>query len=636
LALVIPSSVGAQDATFRAETTLIEVHAVVVDQAGEVVRGLSQQDFTLLQDGKVQPISQFAFVDLPFPSVNPPDNPILAPDVTTNTQPRSGRAYVLVIDDSRIGFAERTVVRNAGRLFVERYLGAGDVAAVVLTTHRTDAELFTADRQRLLAAIDGVAPQAVVESQPGASTLGLHKTLQATAAWMATTMAGRRRVMVFMGPNIPGLGGFFDSAGLDNGLAPSLNSEAPRPPAAQASPLSIETQTEEGLRTLKALVQADVAVYAVTPAGLGAMFVAADDASVPSATAVGSGAGTLATVSSLGALSEATGGVAMANSNGFAGYFNHIVRESSAYYVLAYPAPPGMRPGVPQSISLRINRPGLDIRARRSVLLPAEPPIDRNNQALDDLNAALNAAVPSGGLRLAVFAATFDGPGGTPAILLGAGVSDLELVQNGPGTQDIDVAYAVLGTTGLIASGATTTALPRRADVVAALSAGGLQVHRRLDLPPGRYQLRLAARDRESGRVGSVFHDFSVAGDGPAMSDVLLASVHKAGVRSGESIPAEAFPHVATATRQFSGLDELAVYGEVYGAVPAEIVLEILNSAGEVEQSLGVTSDGAPSLGAQGGRFSATLPLVELARGEYVLRVTAAGQTRRVPFNVSE
>ena len=60
LVLVLGVGAAAQQPalpTFRAETNLIEVDAVVTDTRGNVIRGLTQDDFTILEDGKPRPVS---------------------------------------------------------------------------------------------------------------------------------------------------------------------------------------------------------------------------------------------------------------------------------------------------------------------------------------------------------------------------------------------------------------------------------------------------------------------------------------------------------------------------------------------------------------------------------------------------
>src|SRR5258707_11591554 len=60
-ALVVGANLGAQSqGTFRADTRLVEVNALVVDKDGRPLEGLTSADFTILEDGKPQQIDVFA------------------------------------------------------------------------------------------------------------------------------------------------------------------------------------------------------------------------------------------------------------------------------------------------------------------------------------------------------------------------------------------------------------------------------------------------------------------------------------------------------------------------------------------------------------------------------------------------
>ena len=47
--------------TFKTETSYVDVDAVVTDRQGNVVRGLTKDDFELLEDGKPQRIDMFTY-----------------------------------------------------------------------------------------------------------------------------------------------------------------------------------------------------------------------------------------------------------------------------------------------------------------------------------------------------------------------------------------------------------------------------------------------------------------------------------------------------------------------------------------------------------------------------------------------
>ena len=61
-----------QAPTFRVEVNYVEIDATVIDAQGNFVRGLTKDDFELVEEGKPQTISAFTMVDLPIARADPP------------------------------------------------------------------------------------------------------------------------------------------------------------------------------------------------------------------------------------------------------------------------------------------------------------------------------------------------------------------------------------------------------------------------------------------------------------------------------------------------------------------------------------------------------------------------------------
>ena len=143
--------------TFRAEINYVEVDAVVVDRQGNFVRNLRKEDFQIVEDGKPQTVTAFAYVDIP---VVRAEQPLFAaqpvePDVQSNTDSGGGRLYVLILDDLHTHPLRSMRVRREAKEFIDRNLGANDLAAVVHTSGREDAaQDFTNNKRRLDEAID--------------------------------------------------------------------------------------------------------------------------------------------------------------------------------------------------------------------------------------------------------------------------------------------------------------------------------------------------------------------------------------------------------------------------------------------------------------------------------------------------
>ena len=135
-----------QTPTFKVQVDYVEVDVLVTDQQGRFVPDLAKEDFRVFEDGKPQSVSTFSLVNIP---VERADRPLFAaqpiePDVESNERPFDGRVYVMVLDDLHTNFQRSPRVKAAARQFIERYLGANDLMAVVTTGGSTSgAQEFT-------------------------------------------------------------------------------------------------------------------------------------------------------------------------------------------------------------------------------------------------------------------------------------------------------------------------------------------------------------------------------------------------------------------------------------------------------------------------------------------------------------
>jgi VWFA-related protein len=116
------------------------------------VRGLTKDDFTLLDDRAPQSITSATFVDLSVESpVMRANSASAESDIATNRG--TGRLWVLLISNSFGRPSERT--RLVARRFVEEAFGPNDQAAVIpVNGNMSAAQGFTRSRTLLLAAIN--------------------------------------------------------------------------------------------------------------------------------------------------------------------------------------------------------------------------------------------------------------------------------------------------------------------------------------------------------------------------------------------------------------------------------------------------------------------------------------------------
>ncbi|MBE3132807.1 MAG: VWA domain-containing protein, partial [Acidobacteria bacterium] len=334
--------------TFKVEINYVEVDAVVVDQQGQFVRSLARDDFQVLEDGKPQKVTAFALVDIPVERAEAPvfvPRPV-EPDIQTNARGLDGRLYLIILDDRHTNFFRSNRVRQAARQFIERDLGANDLAAVVTTYGRSETvQDFTASKPRLLAAVDHFMgnklrsatankldeyylqrglptfdPNAPIkdtdENQRAYHARRTLETLKRAADFMAG-VRGRRKALIFI------------SEGIDYDISDPITNTF-------ASDISDMTR-----EAVAAASRANVSFYTVDPRGLTTLGEESIDLPPPPVDSPQSRLGTQSLMdelrlsqSSLQVLAEETGGFASLNSNDFTTAFDRIREENSTYYVL--------------------------------------------------------------------------------------------------------------------------------------------------------------------------------------------------------------------------------------------------------------------------------------------------------------
>src|SRR5262245_25461349 len=143
--------------TFRAEVNYVEVDPRVLDKDGKFVEGLKPEDFQILENGKPQKVTAFSLVNIPVERVEQPlfASKLIDRDVRTNLEGADGRIYVIILDDLHTAALRSQRLKAAAKMFIEKYVGANDIAAVIHTSGRGDAgQEFTNSQIRLVKAVD--------------------------------------------------------------------------------------------------------------------------------------------------------------------------------------------------------------------------------------------------------------------------------------------------------------------------------------------------------------------------------------------------------------------------------------------------------------------------------------------------
>jgi VWFA-related protein len=655
--------------TFRTGIEAIEVDVRVVDSAGNPLRGLTKDDFELYEDGVRQDVRTFTAVDVPLAPLA--RTTALEPDVQTNRRPFEGRLYVLVLDDLHTHPLQSNRVKRAVRRFLDEHMASNDRVAIVTTSGRVESsQELTSSRSALLAALDRFQgrklrsstleridqyymnrdvrerrndgrPERVddpLTQERGYNARLALDTLTNVARWLGNVSA-RRKALLFV------------SEGIDYDIHDVFENK-------EASTIVASTR-----EAISAATRGNVTIYGVDPRGLTLGDEAIELASLPEDTSLNLGTTSMQreiqlSQDSLRTLADETGGFAIVNANDLSGGFERIVRENTHYYLLGYQPSNPKRDGRFRRLEVRVKRADARVLARRGYVAAKEEParkVEAREEAAPDLRPLLDSAVPVHGLALDSSIATFRGTNGKASALVTLEMSpDLAFTEvDGLHRARMDVSVMAISADGKITGGGQRAIeLKLRPETREHVRRHGIRTLSRLELAPGRYQVRIAAREQGQKPGGSVIHDLNVPDYGAspvALSHIVLASRGAAQPMTTKPDPElrDRLPLPPTAARVFDRSDVVTVFAEVYdnrakSITPVELVTTVSDGSGNVVFR---TQENVESFSFEPSRKSwahrVEVPLKDLTNGAYVLRVEAKSRddasssvVREVPFSV--
>jgi hypothetical protein len=215
----------------------------------------------------------------------------------------------------------------------------------------------------------------------------------------------------------------------------------------------------------------------------------------------------------------------------------------------------------------------------------------------------------------------------------------------------VDLTFVILdGSAKVKASGRKTLDLAVTPATRAAIAESGLRLVTELQVPPGKYQLRLAANAPASGRSGSVFTNLEVPDftKGPvAMGNVMLASSSAGKTPTSIDVPGlkDLLPGPPTTSRTFALEDTIIVFGQVYDndadkAHTVDLSATVRDDNGTQAFVTRESRDGREIGADRGYAYIARIPLQDLVPGRYVLTVQAKSRlggdpaTKEIEFTI--
>ena len=379
---------GQGEFTLKAYSNITLVDVTVTDAKGQPVHGLPQSAFTILEDGKPQPIRSFAEIgkDTPMVTRVPPQLP---PNVHTNVQPTptTSAVNVLLLDSLNTSPADQIFVKDETMRYLKSMAPGTRIAIMGLSSKLRLLQGFTTDPAILLAAVDTkknrALPSPFMDTDTGDLTNSLMDMADAdTAAALQefqneqnsfqTDMRNRMTMEALdqIAAYLTGIKGRKNLIWFTGGMPLQMF------PQGGTNDLAAMTDYSKDLRkTTDLLTAAQIAVYPVDARGL--MTNPANSVvSPPTGFANGKGDSAAKATMAFGmksaqehlgmeAVAEATGGVAFYNTNGLKEAVRDAINNGQNYYTLSYVPPSPAFDGAFHNITVKLNPAGYHLSYRK-------------------------------------------------------------------------------------------------------------------------------------------------------------------------------------------------------------------------------------------------------------------------------
>ena len=519
LALAAP---GQEAPVFRSDTRLVEVQVVVTGRGGAPVEGLTEGDFTVLENGKRQKIAFFAAPPARAAVAAPKET--LPPGIFTNrpeymaSRPRGVTAIVLDVLNTGRGadqyFARSALVRFLRGLKGDELVGVyvlGNGIRVIHDFSDDPASLMRmAQRVRNEWPAGGASQEETMRAEADllaqvAGVVGLEDALGGMDEFLGIQIETRIRMTLqqleMIGEHLAGVPGRKTMVWLSAGM-PMLTMR----PSPMAGPDGHKLPYYESFagryaRTAQRLGESNVAVYPVDARGLRI----GNDTPLyqPNLGRGGGGRGmwmrdwqavpAQETFSSMQYLAEATGGRALYNSNDLEGGLRRAADDLKANYTVAYYT--SLRDDAKKrDLQVKVNRRGVEVLARRRV------PVGQR-EALVEVKDLLESPIAASGVLVNGRVTRREGE---LAVTLQIEPASLLLTRKGAYTEGLVEVYLAQ----ILPSGERRVADARlelrlTETEVAKVVEQGLVYARTLPLIEGAERLRVVVRDARSGAAGT-------------------------------------------------------------------------------------------------------------------------------------
>jgi VWFA-related protein len=671
--------------SFPAQAELVVVDVVVTGKDGGPLPGLRREEFTVSEDGTPQEVVSFEEIDVagsPAGAVSAPARPRVS--VNTGLPAMSSRSFILVMDEIHMTAVGAQRAKAAATGFLRFGPREGDTVTVLSTAGgswwMTRKEEGNDELSAILKRLKG--PYLVNDTPDRITDYEAMRiwedrdpiTLEQVRRRFETYVTGKMREAE--GIPVRGIDRLTEGAKefvSDQEILGRAQDAYQQAVVRNQTTLSALVRVLDGLGgvrgrktvilfsegfirdprldgydgVIRAAQRTNTAVYFLDVRGLSAMPLASTAQFGPLLPAEDVGTQiTQELVSSEGSdtIANNTGGFPIKNTNDLERGLRRVAQEARRYYLLGY-TPTNTRPdGKWRKIGIKVSRADLEVRARKGYFAPGNGKKgDRGTGAWrPGLQQAVDSPYEFDGIPLRLIHHVFGeaAPGKARALVTAeVDVKRLAFEESGGRSSDTLEFLLVLThrETGEVHRRDEAVDLKLPPDLRASMERSWLRKSLELELPPGGYLAKLVVRDKRSGTIGSIAHEFEVPdlrkwhASTPILSDALEPRTEGQALRP-----------VIPARRSFMAGSTLYYQFEVYGSLPdAASGLPRVSGGFSVRASDGtVVVRGQPALirPASEGRLAriGVVPLEGMAAGRYDLVLDVEDQVAGKSLEMTE
>ena len=508
--------------TLKVQSNIVLTNVVVRNKkTGEVVRGLKEGDFSVLENGRPQKIASFDYQNVDDAAILQEKNTVTGKATIADLLNHDFAAAPATLKDHRliVMFFDLSSMQpedidravEAAKDYVNKKMQPADLVALVsMDTGLTMGQDFTSDKAALLKGLgkyNGTEGTGFANGNEGGNSGGTadngssftaddseYNALNTDRELYAIRSIAKSLERVDQRKSLLYFSGGLTRQGIEN----------------QAS---MRAATNEA-------VKANMAIYSVDSRGLQAL-PAVGDASTGSlrGTSAYSGGAMQSQLDAnfgsqevLATLSSDTGGKPFFDSNDFASAFQQVQHDTEAYYILGFHSTNAARDGGFRHLTVKLNRNDVKLEYRPGYYAPADFQHQKTEDREQALEEQMRSDLPATDVAVYLQALYFrlaDNKFFIPVSLIVPG-SQIHVIKNGDRDKaNIDIVGQVKNAERIVVGNVRDT-VKLALDSAQQVQQKNIQYSTGFTLAPGRYDLKFVVRENQTGAMGSFETDLQV------------------------------------------------------------------------------------------------------------------------------